>query len=460
MGMGSYDDAYITYRYAYNLASGSGLVYNPGEAHLGTTTPLLAVSLGLFGYLTSPDQIPWLGKWFTGIALILLAWSVFLMLKKDAGWIAGTVSSLYLLTTPVLSTMWGGETLWLLFFAVSAIYSYARGRECISAVFCGLAFLTRGEGILIGGLLALHHIITNRRIPWMAGIVMFLVVLPWCLFAIHAFGSPLPGTLQAKQAQLDSGYWGPFFRTSVDWLRAYVMGSPTFNFIQPDWRYGVIVVLAGIGMIFYRKWWKSATAGVLIWVSVYAVGYTLLGIPFYTWYAIPLLLAGLLMAGLGAQYGWDMLGKIRPARFAVLALCLLPAWAGWRSIQDYQTAPVSPVQRLYTNAGIWLRDHTPASSTVGFFEIGYLGYHANRTMIDPMGLATPEAVPFVAKGNFTQLYHERQPDYILLNAHRWKDRIGKIAEEDWFIKAYHEIGRIEEPGYFDAPIVIYQKSGT
>ena len=35
----SYDDAFITYRYAYNLATGQGFVYNPGEWFMGTTAP-------------------------------------------------------------------------------------------------------------------------------------------------------------------------------------------------------------------------------------------------------------------------------------------------------------------------------------------------------------------------------------------------------------------------------------
>ena len=43
-----YDDAFITFRYARNLAEGLGLVYNPGaewEPVLGTTTPLFALLL-------------------------------------------------------------------------------------------------------------------------------------------------------------------------------------------------------------------------------------------------------------------------------------------------------------------------------------------------------------------------------------------------------------------------------
>ncbi len=41
-GTRTIDDAYITYRYSQNILEGHGLVYNPGERVLGTTTPLYA----------------------------------------------------------------------------------------------------------------------------------------------------------------------------------------------------------------------------------------------------------------------------------------------------------------------------------------------------------------------------------------------------------------------------------
>src|SRR5436190_7020418 len=42
-----FDDAWITYRYAENLAAGNGFVYNPGEYVEGSTAPLLVVLLSL-----------------------------------------------------------------------------------------------------------------------------------------------------------------------------------------------------------------------------------------------------------------------------------------------------------------------------------------------------------------------------------------------------------------------------
>jgi hypothetical protein len=60
------DDAYITFRYARNLADGLGLVYNPGEWVLGTTAPLWAVILGA-GYRLGLTDLPWLATVLSGL---------------------------------------------------------------------------------------------------------------------------------------------------------------------------------------------------------------------------------------------------------------------------------------------------------------------------------------------------------------------------------------------------------
>jgi hypothetical protein len=68
------DDAYITFRYAENLAAGHGLVFNPGEPVLGTTTPLCATVLaGLKRLgLAVPTSALWLGLLsMAGVVLLL-----------------------------------------------------------------------------------------------------------------------------------------------------------------------------------------------------------------------------------------------------------------------------------------------------------------------------------------------------------------------------------------------------
>ncbi len=65
-----YDDSFITFRYARNIASGHGFVYNQGERYLGTTAPFYCLLLAAFG-LPSPDTIPRISSIISGFSLIL-----------------------------------------------------------------------------------------------------------------------------------------------------------------------------------------------------------------------------------------------------------------------------------------------------------------------------------------------------------------------------------------------------
>src|SRR5258708_17172329 len=52
------DDAFITFRYARNLLSGNGFVFNPGQHVLGTTTPLYTLLLAVLAALTHTTNYP------------------------------------------------------------------------------------------------------------------------------------------------------------------------------------------------------------------------------------------------------------------------------------------------------------------------------------------------------------------------------------------------------------------
>jgi 4-amino-4-deoxy-L-arabinose transferase-like glycosyltransferase len=67
------DDAYITFRYAQNIIDGQGMVYNPGERVLGTTTPiytfLMTIVGSIFGGVNAP--FPWIALFVNTLADVL-----------------------------------------------------------------------------------------------------------------------------------------------------------------------------------------------------------------------------------------------------------------------------------------------------------------------------------------------------------------------------------------------------
>src|SRR5438270_1577862 len=76
----SYDDAHISLRYATNLATGHGLVFNPGERVFGASTPLYVLLLALFARSGLPMPL------FVGPAA--LAWGKALSVLADGATMA------------------------------------------------------------------------------------------------------------------------------------------------------------------------------------------------------------------------------------------------------------------------------------------------------------------------------------------------------------------------------------
>ena len=464
VGDKSYDDAYITFRYARNLASGEGFVYNPGEKLLGTTTPLYTIVLSLLGSTLPGLTIPELGRWLSGAALFFCGLTLYLLGRDGGTPFAGVVAALYTATHPLALSIWGGEALFFLALVLAGFFLYSREQRALSGMALGLATLTRGEGALAAIVLGTHFLLVHKRFPWRIALAWATIVAPWVLFSVAYFGSPLPGTLAAKMAQMDSGYFAPFLTTSLRWILAYAIPNASLPVSASRAHLIVFLFAAGGGIYLIAhprfRWW-----GIMLWIALYAVGYSLLGVPFYHWYAAPFMLGVALSAGLGAQLVLDRIRKTprtlgnqaMVAQILLVVILATPVGRAFVLLRDYYQQPVAPVQRLYSNAGLWLREHTASSAIVGYFEIGFVGYYSRRPMVDAVGLVNPGVSERVAHGNFKWAYLRYRPDFLIINPVRWYDRIGNIRQESWFGDAYREVATIEEPGYFDAPLTIYEK---
>jgi len=461
----SYDDAYITYRCARHLAEGHGLSYNVGDAITATTTPLLAILLAGLGRLSSPDWIPAWGGVLSGLALFALTGLIWMHARRENQIRMGLMTVAWLFANPFLATVWGGESLLALAFALGAFYLYFERRKMPAAVLCFAAFLTRGEGLILIGVMVAHTLWKEKRLAWEMIVIFALLMLTW-LFVAQRLGTGfLPNTLAVKMAQMQSGAWGPFVKTTIDWYSAYLVGSPTFPGVRPQPILTIFPLMAAVGGLVWLIRPSERWGWILLWLALYAFGYSVLSVPFYAWYAFPIFLAGALLFGIGhhaAEEAWVRLRRIpvrvrQGMRWAYWIILLIALGVGVQSVIQYARAPLSPVQRLYTRAGLWLRANSTPAASVGFFEIGFVGYYSDRRMVDPVGLVNPDVAPHVAQGDFTWALRHYQPDYVVLTPIRWQDRIGRIRLEADFNACYELGATLEEPGYYDAPLAIYKK---
>jgi hypothetical protein len=429
-----YDDPFISYRYADNLAHGLGFVYNPGERVQSTTTPLFVLMLALLGRIW-PD-LPSLAILLGTASLTagaLFIWDLSRTWK--APWVGWAGLLLYPSFSLLVATLSSEIPLYLC-FCLGAFVGYARRRYPMVAIFAALAVLTRPDGILVALVLAVAYLVRAWRsryrrlgaetlgagsLPWLAGTLFVLLTVPWFLFAWRYFGSPLPVTLAAKQHQASmvasQGFTPGLITIAVD----YAGG----------WPYWIEAFLALAGLAFVI--WKARSwIPLLAWTALYFISFSLLEVSRYYWYYAPLVPGFVLAAGLGlawfsgrhpgmsSQVSLPRSGRLffNVRRImGVLSLVFLVCVQGWQLWQIRQTP--YPRYAIYRAVGEWLATHTPEDARVGTLETGIIGFYAHRPMLDFAGLLQPQVARQLTPHTTYEdaalwAVAQYQPDYIVL----------------------------------------------
>jgi len=438
----AYDDPFITYRYAENLANGRGFVYNPGERILSTTTPLFTLVLVPLAFLGA--HLPAYANLF-GIFCLALGglslWDLSYSWKSPSvGW-AGLI---FYPTFPLLLITVGSETPIYLALCLATVAFYARGRYTLTAVSAGLATWARPDGALVAVVLGLDYLIRQRKpILWKTVAIYLAILLGWGIFAWAYFGSPVPVTLAAKQHQgimaISQQFFAGFF-TILGWYAS--------------WPYVVESALAVAGIVF-ALWKGRAWILFWLWSVLYFASYSILGVSSYFWYYTPLVPGFVVAVGLGIEAvshlppafsrlfaeiskqtsdlssqpstvrkkssgingQWSGNSRL-PSVLGVVLLGFLLIAQGW----DVLTTKLDKDNRyaIYRAVGEWLNTNTIPEERVGALEVGIIGYFAQRPMVDFAGLIQPK----IAQQLTSQTDYEDaaiwavesyRPDYLVLH---------------------------------------------
>ena len=157
------DDSFITYRYAWNLVHGNGLVFNKGEHVEGITslTWTLISALILALKLNISKVTPYLG-----LCLSLAAVAISIKASRKAG--AGNLI-IILCAVPLLANehFWlasrnGMETALAIFLVALTFQQFLLGRYWICVCLTPLLYLTHPELVAYYPLLALTHLLGER----------------------------------------------------------------------------------------------------------------------------------------------------------------------------------------------------------------------------------------------------------------------------------------------------------
>lgn len=224
-----FDDAMVSLRYAWNLAHGDGLVWNPGERVEGTTCFLFTLYMSL-GALFLGKSAAALFVQITGVVLVV--GTALLVDRLSRGLSAapylGLVTAALVLAYYPLSywSLMGMETGMLTVLSMASLFVALRlGSDSRSSkllgLLLGLMFATRPDAavpavvvLAFRGAWILHR---HRRLaalkPWLLEVALFAgSVAALTLFRFVYYGSPLPNTYYLKV-----GEWPLFPRLVNGW---------------------------------------------------------------------------------------------------------------------------------------------------------------------------------------------------------------------------------------------------
>ena len=443
-GNWAYDDPFITYRYARNLAHGIGFVYNPGEHILSTTTPLFTLLLAAFSYGWDdlPHMAVLLGCFSLGIGALFLCSLARSWQAPCAGW---AVLVLYP-TFPLLIATLGSEIPLYLAFCLGALVFYGRRALLPAACCAALATLTRPDGLLVAVVLGSHYVYFNKKLPWKAMAVFTALLLPWLVYSWVNFSSLIPATLAAKQQQA-------LMKISQDFLTGFVSTLKPFAQRWPYWILTALA-LAGLYRVGYDLWttWRRRADGaggkliqnhspvlLLAWSVLYFCAYAALGVSRYFWYYAALAPAFLAMAGLGLHAAVQFLipkNSVHPQKLALLASGLLVLPLAAYQLTGAMRIHCQPDTRypVYRSMGEWIAENTAPDARIGALEVGILGYYAQRPMIDFAGLIQPEIARRLSSETDYEdaarwAVKEYSPDYLALGSGMFPELEKSLSSE-------------------------------
>jgi hypothetical protein len=424
------DDAYITFRYARNIAEGRGFVYNPGEPVLGTTTPLYTLLLAAVALVTGSRDFPTIALMVNALAGAASVGLLYALGKRVIHhWAPATAAALLWAVAPysVTFAVGGMETDLTIALLLAASYTHMTARPRWMATLSALAFLARPDTVILTGLLWVDQVFEQRRMPWREGAVGLGLLAPWLIFGTLTFGSPIPGSIAAKSAtyRLSSGeslirliqhYSIPFFGHDVLGL-----GWQLAGFVV----YLLLCSLGGVrAMRRDRRSWPLL-AYPYLYLVVFAAANPLL----FRWYLSPplpfyflFILAGvwtvaqdleaLVSEWFGGSVHWynsGLVDKVHDSQSFSLpfySLIILALFAtvtfvftlnAWELHPDHGSDRPTPemawfeLELLYARAADAVLEDAQPGDTLCAGDIGTLGYVTDMPILDTVGLVTPES---------------------------------------------------------------------
>jgi hypothetical protein len=401
------DDAFIHLEFARSVAEGHGFAFN-GMVTNGDTAPawvlvlVAAHTLGL-EWVECAKLACALGLVSTVLAIVYLTRELVddetRARRLSVAAVAVTVLNPYFVHWS-FSGMESVTALGVSLWAIRAVFVQAPSWRSLltAAVLLGIGPLLRPELLLLaavaGPVVLWRYWGLARTAPaashWtrlaLLAIVMALPLIAWCLYAQHAFGSPIPNTNMAKRG-------GPLSEVAPRLLFVYVAGFSVTLAMFP---------LVAAARLFQDKRSPPGVWALALWpllcVVFYLADHTLM----QTRYCL------LSMPCLSIVTLWLIEDARRPALLGLTAGAMVLV-----SLVTVALTVVPHVQnkkdgvRLFAQISAYLREHVPRDAPVAVYAIGQFAFESRHPLVDTGGITRPSVIPYLGDNQATLAWAKR-----------------------------------------------------
>ena len=243
-----------------------------------------------------------------------------------------------------------------------------------------------------------------------------LLVIPWILFTVFYFGSPIPQSIIAK----NTAYHNPHGYALIFLMTFLATGTINLKasayLVLSGFLFSSILLCLGIYILYKVEPAALVMASYpIVYVIIMSLNNTVMWFP---WYYVPLIPSMLIILFGAVWYDMKWLNRWRLKGIIVFAVILIAIPAVINIYRPWLD-PLRIREQKYQQVCQAIEPNIQSQALVLAPDIGVIGWCLEKAnILDPIGLVSPEAISYMKELHPGQtislhLLEDKQPDYII-----------------------------------------------
>jgi hypothetical protein len=392
-----YGDAFITFRYAKNLAQGLGFVYQPRQWVLGVTSPAFGILIALFPLIKMnlPTAV-------VALNIILDIFTLVLTLRcigSTAENALGVIFGIFFSLSPVMTRICVGgmEMNLFLFASVLAMFLYDRGFKRWAICLAAVSYFIRPESLVLVVILLCTEGLGHgwrsllRLVVW-----IIVIIVPGLIILQFLYGTFFPQSVISKSREI--------YTPLIGVLKELIFSDILCLIVMP------LAIYGGVKVFRRNRFLRMVT----LWGVGYAIVYLVVRPHVWSWYGEPVHYVEFVLAAVGIT---ELLRRIKlfsRVEFLLSSAGSILVVVIW-SLIFFKVGSSRITGLLYHGIEGWCNETNIQNRTLLAEDIGCIGFYSSAQILDVAGLVWPPAIEYRSDREIMDAY---KPDYLFLTSTR------------------------------------------